>query len=410
MSELQGILLCAGSGNRMPELTDYNSKCLLPVAGYPMFWYPLNSISRTGVRDVKLVVKADYKDAYCAVLQDPVFQWNHMKIEVITLPADQEDWGTADTLRFLRKSIKLDLLIVSGDFVSDMSLAPMIERFRCQEASACMLFSEHCVSIAAPGPKAKKPKERDFLAYCERDNKIAFCLTEEDFDKPIIADSWVESHKEVQLTARYRDCHVYLLRNTVLDVLDRETTMSSLKVDLLPWIMEVQRETDGNAKNPWSCVGYFQPLENGTVTAHSNNLGAYFAVNQKMIKALPRLSARLSAGQEFNFKATGISCQDSRVGGTSVVAGGAVLRRSSIGENVSIGEKAVIEGSVIMDGVEIGKGARVSMSILAPGVKVKEGAHVTNCIVANEQIIEKSQNIQNEIIAADDNDDWHKAS
>ncbi|TKR64171.1 hypothetical protein L596_024752 [Steinernema carpocapsae] len=39
----------------MREITDGIPKCLLPVAGIPIFWYPLNLLSRHNITDVILV-------------------------------------------------------------------------------------------------------------------------------------------------------------------------------------------------------------------------------------------------------------------------------------------------------------------------------------------------------------------
>lgn len=46
----QAVVLCGGLGNRMTSLTDHIPKCMLPIAGIPMFWYPLNFLQKNSIR------------------------------------------------------------------------------------------------------------------------------------------------------------------------------------------------------------------------------------------------------------------------------------------------------------------------------------------------------------------------
>lgn len=51
MSEFQAIIFAGGQGNRMATLvSEHFPKALLPVANLPLFWYPLNLLSRHGIR------------------------------------------------------------------------------------------------------------------------------------------------------------------------------------------------------------------------------------------------------------------------------------------------------------------------------------------------------------------------
>lgn len=46
--ELQAVLMAAGGGSRMTDLTYNTPKCLLPVGNKPLMWYPLNLLERVG--------------------------------------------------------------------------------------------------------------------------------------------------------------------------------------------------------------------------------------------------------------------------------------------------------------------------------------------------------------------------
>lgn len=46
--ELQAVILAAGKGSRMTELTNKIPKCLLPIANKPMIHFPLTTLIETG--------------------------------------------------------------------------------------------------------------------------------------------------------------------------------------------------------------------------------------------------------------------------------------------------------------------------------------------------------------------------
>lgn len=46
--ELQAVLMAAGGGSRMMDLTYNTPKPLLPVGNKPLIWYPLNLLERAG--------------------------------------------------------------------------------------------------------------------------------------------------------------------------------------------------------------------------------------------------------------------------------------------------------------------------------------------------------------------------
>ena len=47
--EFQAVVFAGGLGNRMMDLTNHMPKVLLPIANIPMFWYPLNMLSRNNI-------------------------------------------------------------------------------------------------------------------------------------------------------------------------------------------------------------------------------------------------------------------------------------------------------------------------------------------------------------------------
>ena len=46
--EFQAVVMAAGRGSRMTELTSCIAKPLLPVGNKPMIWYPINMLEKAG--------------------------------------------------------------------------------------------------------------------------------------------------------------------------------------------------------------------------------------------------------------------------------------------------------------------------------------------------------------------------
>lgn len=51
--EFQAVILAAGRGTRLPELTNDRPKCLLPVGPYPLVWYPLMMVQKHGFQGTR---------------------------------------------------------------------------------------------------------------------------------------------------------------------------------------------------------------------------------------------------------------------------------------------------------------------------------------------------------------------
>lgn len=46
--EFQAVIMAAGRGSRMTDLTSTTPKALLPVANMPLIWYPVKLLENAG--------------------------------------------------------------------------------------------------------------------------------------------------------------------------------------------------------------------------------------------------------------------------------------------------------------------------------------------------------------------------
>uniref|UniRef100_A0A8R1HUG9 Translation initiation factor eIF2B subunit gamma n=2 Tax=Caenorhabditis japonica TaxID=281687 RepID=A0A8R1HUG9_CAEJA len=397
MYDMQGVLLCSGGGTRMPALTRDVQKCLLPVVGVPMFLYPLSSLLRTGITEIKVFVREVFEPVLRKELEkSKLLEKYPAKIEFIKV--DQDEFGTADLLKHYHSKITKDALIVSCDFISDASLIPLVDVFRATNATLVALIADTCVNAPAPGAKSKKPKASDLMALVESTGQLAFLCGDDDFDAALAMEKMSKVLPAVRLTAKYNDCHVYAIRHKTLQQLSRSKNFSSFKADYVPHLIEKQFDADSDIK----CFAYPLPHENGFVTAHANTIGAYFEVNKAIQKSFTRLMEYRGAGQSFNYKADKISAHESRIEDSAQIGKETVIKRSVILDNCRIGEKAKLKESIIARGVVIGNGASVSNSIVCEGAEIGENADVTNCIVAKDQKVSAKAKVQNEVVNGGD--------
>ncbi|KAJ1354327.1 hypothetical protein KIN20_011226 [Parelaphostrongylus tenuis] len=377
MSELQALLLCGGSGSRMTELCNGMLKCLLPIANVPMFWYPLNTLVNTGVKDIKLFVREDGEQELSRLLSTPLFSFPSAAIEVISMPRENEEWGTADLLRHYASKITATLL--------------------------CLL-SDMCVNGPIPGPKVRRNKGRDFIALEKSTSRIVHMINEEDFDQPVNADAWLNKFPNVTLTAKYVDCHVYFMRHSCLATIIKERNFASLKADVIPYMLSKQCSLPcGDDKVP-KCMAYLLQHGNAIVAAHVNNLGAYLEINKSVLKCLPRISSLIFTGRVFDGRLNGIHTNESLVAEDVKVGERALIKKSVIAPRCTVGEKSNIQGSVVMEGSTIGRDVKITQSIICCGAVIGDNSELVNVIVTKDQKVGANAKIHNEVVDCDDED------
>ncbi|TMW39559.1 hypothetical protein DOY81_015361, partial [Sarcophaga bullata] len=151
--EFQAVILAAGRGTRLPEVLGNTPKCLLPIGPYPLIWYPLNLLQQHNFQEtIIIVLESERSEIQVALDRLPL----KMKLDLVSIPTDS-DFGTADSLRYIHDKIQSDFLVLSCDIVTNVSLYPLINKFRQHDASlTALLFKSGFESdVTLPGPKTK---------------------------------------------------------------------------------------------------------------------------------------------------------------------------------------------------------------------------------------------------------------
>ena len=134
-SNLKGMVLAAGLGERLRPLTENCPKPLLPVAGRPMMEYPLRLLAGAGIREV--VVNTHY---LAEAIYRCVGDGERLGLE-ITYSHEPDILGTGGGIRKVESILSGGSFVVANsDVVIDLDLAEVIRLHRDKGAAATMVL------------------------------------------------------------------------------------------------------------------------------------------------------------------------------------------------------------------------------------------------------------------------------
>ncbi len=123
---VRAMILAAGRGARMRELTDGLPKPMIPVAGRPLIEYHLMNLARAGVRQVVINLGWHGDRIRDGIGEGRRFDL-HVKYSDEGWPALESGGGIFNALPLLGAG---PFVVVNGDVYSDYPLARLVERAR----------------------------------------------------------------------------------------------------------------------------------------------------------------------------------------------------------------------------------------------------------------------------------------
>ncbi|KAJ8966790.1 hypothetical protein NQ317_001729 [Molorchus minor] len=401
--EFQVVVLAAGKGSRMSEITTGKPKCLLPVGPRPLVWYPLHKLQSAGFSGYSRKIDLD------------------IKIEYVTI-SDNEDLGTADSLRLISDKLKSDVIVLSCDIVSDVNLRSVIDLFRTHDASiaSMLLHPQPKESIVVPGPKSKHKPERDLIGIDEETSRLVFLASASDFEGELpLPISLLRKHTNLKMYSNLIDTHVYVLKNWVIKYLKSDDKFMSLKGELLPhiikkqlskppkpvetkdsilntkdsgdifafaredelnlWIREASSYNDhiGDMKPAYHndsirCFAFIAPKD--TFGVRVNTLSVYWSLNAKIIDKW----SKITGGKELILKSP-----------KAIITSTQVDEKCVVWEGTKLNEKTSFKNSIIGANSEVSSFSRVFNSVVMNNVIIKERtqaptkesiAKITDCV------------------------------
>ncbi|XP_060529736.1 translation initiation factor eIF-2B subunit gamma [Cylas formicarius] len=443
--ELQAVVLAAGKGSRMLEITSRKPKCLLPVGPKPLIWYTLNNLQVSGFTEAIVIVLETQR----AEIQNHLENTDlNLKIEFVSIPEDRDDLGTADSLRLIHDRLKSDVLVLSCDLISDENLSGLLNIFRKHNASIASLFlhSDPLGTLMVPGPKSKYKAERDLVGIDVQTNRLVFLASASDFESDVsLPLKLLKKHTHVKMYSNLVDSHIYVIKNWVIQHLKLEDSFTSLKGELIPYIVKRQlskppkttdtnqsilntkdtgsifhfseesdldlliRETSsyndhfGDLKPTYNgdsirCYAYVAPKASFGIRV--NNLPAYWSINGK----ISNLWEKITPTKDLIRKSAGASVQSNQVDDKCIIWDGAKLKEKTSFKNAIIGNNTEVESfsrvfnSIIMNNVTIKEKVAIENSIICDGAVIESGCKIKNCIIGCGHLLNENSEHINEVL------------
>ncbi|TWW73955.1 Translation initiation factor eIF-2B subunit gamma eIF-2B GDP-GTP exchange factor subunit gamma [Takifugu flavidus] len=516
--ELQAVLMAAGGGSRMTDLTYNTPKAMLPVGNKPLIWYPLNLLERVGFEEVIVITT---KEVQKMMSTDPKMKLDmRIKLDVECIQ-DDSDMGTADALRHIQRKIKpsglchhlsvwlpavveqaglevwdlevwrsgglgpgglevwrsggwsmdirtapgsverllsprgraaaasshqvhsrfvpvftsatvrfcflsrplqTDVLVVSCDLITDVALHEVVDLFRAHNATMAMLMSRaHEFTETVPGQKGKKKtaEQRDFVGVDETGTRLLFMANEADLEDGLsIRNSILRKHPKMLLRTGLVDAHLYCLKKAVLDFLADNKFISSIRGELVPYLVRKQfsKMTNFQKSKDDTAEQKNQKLKEGSTNHellissrderllqlaqerscwndhrgdmcevyHGGTLRCYVhVVDQGLCYRVNTLAAYMEANRsvsvvgwtgEWRDGRAPKLCEEPPVHQSAVVSERCQMGSDSIiGAQCQIADKTSIKRSTIGNGTTVRERVKVTNSIIMHGVTVEEG-------------------------------------
>jgi translation initiation factor eIF-2B subunit gamma len=348
-----------------------------------------------------------------------------LKCDFQTISSDS-DFGTADALRSIAERIKSDVLLISCDVVLNVDFYPVLNLFRQNNASVLSLFingskTEGGSGIVIPGPKTKHKQERDLVGIDPVNNRLLFLASTSDFETTMnLPAHLIRSHGKIVIHSDLVDAHVYLVKKWVIDYLGKTDRFSTVKGELLPFIIKKQmsRPTKSN-------VGYSEAsLDLNDIFDHvkqneldhkvmETNLNNFSRLKKSFDAELIRCYAYIAPSTHFGIRVNTMMgfctankkvlniwdtlCDSSLISANAIIKSTQIVD-SAVSENTTISEKTSIRNSVFGPNCLIHEKTRINDSVLMSDVTIEEMVVLENCIICDKAVVKKGSVLKNCLI------------
>src|SRR5258708_5186550 len=131
---MKGIILAGGKATRLRPLTKITSKQLLPVYNKPMIFYPIETLIRSGIKDILIIIAPEYAGHFLNLLGSGKDFGAKFTYEI-----QEEPRGLSDAFIIGENFIERDnVAMILGDNIFDYDFSNTIQNFR----SGAMVFAK----------------------------------------------------------------------------------------------------------------------------------------------------------------------------------------------------------------------------------------------------------------------------
>ncbi|MEN9327203.1 MAG: glucose-phosphate thymidylyltransferase, glucose-phosphate thymidylyltransferase [Candidatus Parcubacteria bacterium] len=123
---MKGIILAGGKATRLRPLTKITSKQLLPVYNKPMIFYPIETLVKSGITEILIIMAPEYAGHFLNLLGSGRDFGAKFSYEI-----QEEPRGLADAFRIGKSFIGNDnVTMILGDNIFDHDFTQSIQSFK----------------------------------------------------------------------------------------------------------------------------------------------------------------------------------------------------------------------------------------------------------------------------------------
>jgi mannose-1-phosphate guanylyltransferase/phosphomannomutase len=342
---MKAVIMAGGEGTRLRPLTSNQPKPMMPIANRPMMEHVVELLKRHGLDDIVVTV------AFQANAIRTYFG-NGSEFGVRMVYATEENpLGTAGSVRNAMDELTEAFLVISGDVITDINLAAVLDFHRERKA------------LATIGLKAMENPLEFGIVITREDGSIERFL-----EKP----TWGQVFSDTINTG------IYVLEPEVFDYIEPEKAVD-FSSDVFPRLLD-----DGMPLFGYVAPGYWEDV--GTldayIKAHQDVLDARVALD------IPgfRLGDGIWLGEGSEIDPAATVDGPAIIGDYSRVEAGARLAEYTVlGSNVRVGADAFIERSVVHDNVYLGPGVRLRGAVVGRSSDLRRGARLEEGVVLGDE-------------------------
>src|ERR1700722_1179530 len=342
---MKAVIMAGGEGTRLRPLTSNQPKPMMPIVNRPMMEHIVELLKKHGFDDIVVTV------AFQANAIRTYFG-NGSEFGVRMVYATEENpLGTAGSVRNAMDELVESFLVISGDVVTDLDLAAIVEFHREKKALATIAL------------KAMENPLEFGIVITHDDGSIERFL-----EKP----TWGQVFSDTINTG------IYVLEPEVFDYIEPAKPVD-FSADVFPRLLEEGKPLFGYvAEGYWEDVGTLDAY----IKAHQDALDAQVALD------IPgfRLGGGIWLGEGSEIDPAATVNGPAVIGDYSRVEAGAHLAEYTVlGSNVRVGPDAFIERSVVPDNAYLGPGVRLRGPVGGRSSDLRRGARLEEGVVLGDE-------------------------
>lgn len=135
---MKGVILAGGTGSRLSPLTKVTNKHLLPVYNKPMIYYPIETLTKAGIKDIMIVSGKGHAGQFLELLQSGKEFGASFSYAV-----QEEAGGIAQALGLCEDfADKENIVVMLGDNILEDNIGVAVKDFEKQKRGAKIFLKE----------------------------------------------------------------------------------------------------------------------------------------------------------------------------------------------------------------------------------------------------------------------------